>query len=69
VNYFLIGRVTRDQRRLLLAEAEVRPADGGEACATATGKFFPLRGAEAPLSHEDFCPDPKALSPQELFQD
>jgi hypothetical protein len=53
-------------RRLCLTEAELRAADG-TVCASATGKFFPLKPTEVPLSHEDFCADPTTLSPAEFF--
>lgn len=65
-DYLLVGRVTRDQRRVCLTEAEIRTRDS-VVCASATGKFLPLRPGEVPLSHEDFCPDPQAMSPVELF--
>jgi uncharacterized protein (TIGR00369 family) len=64
--YLLVGRVTRDQRRVCFTEAELRES-GGDVCASATGKFFPMRAGDVPLSHEDFYPDPQAFSSAELF--
>jgi uncharacterized protein (TIGR00369 family) len=64
--YRLSGRLEGEQRRLCLAQAELRAADG-TLCASATGKFFPLKPTEVPLSHEDFCHDPLTLSPAEFF--
>lgn len=66
-HYRLIGRVTQDQRRICFTEAELQDNDG-EVCATAIGKFFPMRTDDVPLSHEDFSPDPLTLPPSELFE-
>jgi len=65
--YLLVGRVVRDQRRVCLAEAELRAADG-IVCAAATGKFLPVRSGEVPLNHEDFCADAETLSPRDFLR-
>ncbi|MBM3859434.1 MAG: PaaI family thioesterase [Verrucomicrobia bacterium] len=65
-NYLLAARLAESQRRLCSTVAELRAADG-EVCASATGRFFPMRRDEVPLQHEDFYPDPGALSPAQLF--
>lgn len=64
--YLLIGRVVECQRRICSTAAELR-AEDGEICASAIGRFFPIARKDVPLQHEDFFPDPNALSPRELF--
>ncbi len=64
--YLLLARVAKSQQRMCFTAAELRAADG-EVCATATGKFFPVRRDQVPLRHGDFYPDPQALSPSEFF--
>jgi uncharacterized protein (TIGR00369 family) len=64
--YHLVGRLANEQRRICCTTAELRSADG-LLCASATGRFFPLKPSEVPLSHEDFFPDPQTLSPAEFF--
>jgi uncharacterized protein (TIGR00369 family) len=64
--YLLVARVVQSQKRLCPATAELRAADG-EVCASATGRFFPMRREDVPLQHEDFYPDPHVLSPMEFF--
>jgi len=65
-DYLLAARVAESQRRMCFTAAELRAADG-EVCATATGKFSPVRRDQVPLRHEDFYPDPQALSPSEFL--
>lgn len=64
--YLLVARVTGKQKRICLTEAEVRDA-AGAVCASATGRFFPLRPSEVLLSHEDFCADPQTLPVAEFL--
>lgn len=64
--YLLVARVAESHRRMCFTTAELRAANG-EVCASATGRFFPMRRQEVPLRHEDFFPDPQALSPSEVF--
>jgi len=66
-HYRLVGRLAEKQRRLFLASAELQQTDG-VVCASATGKFFPLRTGEVPLRHEDFVADPATMSPAEFFK-
>lgn len=64
--YSLTARSVRLQRKVMLAEAELR-AQSGRVCATATGKYFPMRPDDVPLSLADFCDDPATVSPQEFL--
>ncbi len=66
--YCLVGRVRQAQRRICVAEGELRDRDG-EIYATASGKFFPMTLDRVPLGHEDFYPDPLTLSPSEFFKE
>jgi uncharacterized protein (TIGR00369 family) len=66
-DYRLVARVARQLRQVCLTEAEVRDSDG-ERCATATGKYFPMRPEDVPLGAEDFYPDPATLAPLEFFE-
>jgi acyl-coenzyme A thioesterase PaaI-like protein len=60
-SYFLLARTVREQRHICFTEAELRDA-AGKVCATATGKFFPLRPNAVPIRHEDFVTDPGTVS-------
>lgn len=64
--YLLVARLVREQRVFCFAEGELRNA-AGESCALATGKFFAVRANDVPLHAEDFCADPRTLSPMEFF--
>jgi acyl-coenzyme A thioesterase PaaI-like protein len=64
--YHLVARLAGKQKRICLTAAELRTATG-ELCASATGRFFPLRPSEVPLSHADFCADPATLSVAEFL--
>ena len=64
--YQLAARLTGNPKRLCLATAELRTAEG-TVCASATGKFFPLRPGAVPLSHADFCTDPATVALAEFF--
>lgn len=66
--YLLVARVVEGQRRMCFTTAELRGVDG-EVCASANGKFYPMRRCNVPLQHEDFFPDPQTLSPAEVFSD
>lgn len=65
-SYLLVARLTRQQKTLCFTEGELSDA-AGQVCAMATGKYFPMRVEDVPLGLEDFCPDPKTLSPMEFF--
>ena len=65
-SYLLIARLTRERKKLCFTAGELRDA-AGQVCATATGKYFPMRGEAVPLCMEDFHADPKTLSPMEFF--
>jgi uncharacterized protein (TIGR00369 family) len=54
------GRVTGGGLRLLMTEAAIRD-ESGETLATATGKYMPMRAAEATLCSEDFVAGPEAI--------
>jgi acyl-coenzyme A thioesterase PaaI-like protein len=66
--YLLVARIVESQRRMCSTTAELRN-DGGEVCASATGRFFPMRREDISLQHEDFFPDPDVLSPSEFFRE
>jgi acyl-coenzyme A thioesterase PaaI-like protein len=65
--YLLVARVAESQRRMCSTSAELRSLDG-EVCASAKGRFFPMKREDVPLQHEDFFPDPHVLSPVEFFR-
>jgi uncharacterized protein (TIGR00369 family) len=58
--YRLVGRQVRQQRRVCFTAAELLD-ENHHACASATGKYLPLRAADVPLRVEDFVPDPQTL--------
>jgi acyl-coenzyme A thioesterase PaaI-like protein len=60
-SYLLLARTVREQRRVCFTEAELRDVTG-KVCASATGKFFPLRPQAVPIRHEDFVSDPTTVS-------
>jgi len=66
--YLLAARITGEQRRICSAVAELRNVHG-EVCASASGRFFPMKLREVPLQHEDFFSDPTVLPPSELFRE
>ena len=55
--YVVRGRVTRAASRLVLAEASVE-TEGGQAVATATGKYMPMPGESAAAAAVDFVDPP-----------
>ncbi|MCX7887767.1 MAG: hypothetical protein N3B01_11025 [Verrucomicrobiae bacterium] len=67
MRYLVLARVVECERRVCHAAAELHGVER-EVCVSATGRFFPIRREQVPLQHEDFYPDPRALSPRELFR-
>ncbi len=64
--YRLSGHLVKSQRVLVHAAGELVNA-AGEVCASATGKFYPLRREEVPLEAAEFCFDPAVLAPAAVF--
>jgi uncharacterized protein (TIGR00369 family) len=65
--YRLVARLVKEQRVFCHAAGEVVNA-AGEVCASATGKFYPLRREDVPLDATEFYFDPATLSPDEFFR-
>ena len=72
--YRLVARLVKEHRVFCHAAGEVVNAAGevvnaaGEVCASATGKFYPLRREEVPLDAAEFYFDPAVLAPEEFFK-
>jgi uncharacterized protein (TIGR00369 family) len=66
-SYLLVARFVGEKKKVCVTEGELRNAEG-ELCATAGGRYFPMRDEDVPLGLEDFCADPNTLSPMEFFQ-
>jgi uncharacterized protein (TIGR00369 family) len=64
--HLLVARLAREQRKFCFTESELRDSTG-EPCATATGKYFPMRPEDVPLGAEDFFADARTISPMEFF--
>lgn len=58
--YRLVGKLQRAQRKMCFTMGEI--IDGnGQVCASATGKFFPMRPQDVTTGAADFYPDPATL--------
>ena len=64
--YRLVGRLEREQRKFCFTEGELREPTGA-VCATASGRYYPMRPADVPLDAADFYADPQTLSVAEFL--
>ena len=64
--FLLVGKLEREQRRMCFTSGEVRNT-AGDVCASATGKFYPMRPQDVPLGAEDFYPDPQTIPIDEFL--
>ena len=64
--YLLVARLVREQKKFCFTESELHTT-AGEPCASATGRYFPMRDESVPLGLEDFVADPQTISPMVFF--
>jgi acyl-coenzyme A thioesterase PaaI-like protein len=64
--YRLAARLVKTERVFVHAAGELLNG-AGDVCASATGKFYPLRRDQVPLDAAEFCFDPAVLAPADVF--
>lgn len=63
----VIGKLTRNLRRILITEGEILDPDG-KMLVSSTGKYVPMPDNSVGLCEEDFVESPHVISPAVLFR-